>query len=579
MLTQLRVNNYRRFENFSLALKNGNILSGPNNSGKSSLIDALRIASACLRYAARRTPETLQLEDGRIVDGHQIPEGRIPVNLLNAVHNYNDDDASIELRNTEGARLTILLNVARLTRFFIETDDGRRLNTPSRFASAFPESFTIVPTLGALEQDEKWVQDETIQKGALTRLSSRHLRNVWYRKSDREFDEFAKDVSHAWSNITIHKPERRGDYIDMYFSENRLDREVYWSGFGFQIWLQILTHLHRTSPDNIVVIDEPDIYLHPDVQKRLMRILRERYVQFVIATHSVEIINDAAPLEIVTIDPEYRSGRRIRSEDDYARLYQYVGSSQNAELARVAKSRKVVFVEGKDRRIIAAFARRLGFERILTGVVPFVELGGFGGWEKAKTAVWAIREILSLEITVFCLFDRDYRSAAEMDAFEQGFRQDGMPCFVMKRKEIENYLLEIEPLTKAIANRAKSRGVDVPSRNLVVSWLLEITDEMKDRVLVQTSEHLNAFLRRIGKSNEIDEQLAGCRKEIEAFWSDLHKRLEVVPGKEVLKRLNDKLQDAGINQITAPMILAEAKREEVSWQFADMLAALDEFCA
>ncbi len=56
-------------------------------------------------------------------------------------------------------------------------------------------------------------------------------------------------------------------------------------------------------------------------------------------------------------------------------------------------------------------------------------------------------------------------------------------------------------------------------------------------------------------------------------------RLDICPGKEILARLNEKLQDEGINQITAAMVLAEMKREELSLPFSDMLTALDEFCS
>ncbi|TIV66592.1 MAG: hypothetical protein E5V74_06645 [Mesorhizobium sp.] len=427
MLRQIKLTNFRRFDNFTINLKEGNILAGPNNCGKSSIIDSIRILVSCLRSTKRQTPEILQLGDGRIVDAHIVPEHRIGINLANSIHNYNDEDATIEVTLQDGSKATVLLSRIRPIRFFVE-QDGKRLNSASRFNAAFPLNCSIVPTLGPLEQDEHWVEDETIQKGEATRISSRHLRNVWYRKSASQFAAFAADVAEAWKGIEIQKPERQlghPKFLEMYFSENRLDREVHWAGFGFQIWLQILTHLSRANTNNTVVIDEPDVYLHPDIQKRLLRILRERYVQFIVATHSVEIINDASTLEIVSIHHDLKNAKRIRSDEEYSRLYQYIGSSQNAELARVAKARKVIFVEGKDRKILAAFARRFGFHNLHSGAVPFVELGGFGGWQKAKHAIWAFKEILDLDVSMFCLFDKDFRPDFEVSAFEQNSGKKG----------------------------------------------------------------------------------------------------------------------------------------------------------
>ena len=79
----------------------------------------------------------------------------------------------------------------------------------------------------------------------------------------------------------------------MYFSEERLDREMYWSGFGFQIWCQLLTHISRASTSTILAIDEPEIYLHPDVQRQLLTIIRKLDADVILATHSVEIIGEA----------------------------------------------------------------------------------------------------------------------------------------------------------------------------------------------------------------------------------------------------------------------------------------------
>src|SRR5215472_1396515 len=152
----------------------------------------------------------------------------------------------------------------------------------------------------------------------------------------RRFDSFRAEVERAWPSLTLKKPELRRStppIVEMFYSEDRLDREVQWAGFGFQAWLQLQTHLLRGTSGSILIIDEPDIYLHPDLQRRLLRVIRARFAQFVMATHSVEIVNDADPDEILSINPQMRSARRIHTDGEFANLYQLLGSTDNAEFA------------------------------------------------------------------------------------------------------------------------------------------------------------------------------------------------------------------------------------------------------
>src|SRR5689334_13870580 len=45
MLSQLRIQNFRKFDRFTLEFGRRNLLVGPNNAGKSTVIEALRLVS------------------------------------------------------------------------------------------------------------------------------------------------------------------------------------------------------------------------------------------------------------------------------------------------------------------------------------------------------------------------------------------------------------------------------------------------------------------------------------------------------------------------------------------------------
>ena len=65
----IRLRNFKRFENFYLSARVGNILVGPNNSGKSSILDALRAASARLRFARSGPSRPIEIANSGPVRG------------------------------------------------------------------------------------------------------------------------------------------------------------------------------------------------------------------------------------------------------------------------------------------------------------------------------------------------------------------------------------------------------------------------------------------------------------------------------------------------------------------------------
>jgi predicted ATP-dependent endonuclease of OLD family len=71
------------------------------------------------------------------------------------------------------------------------------------------------------------------------------------------------------------RADRMSSRLSMFALENRITRELFWSRFGFQIWCQLLTHISRAQGSSLLVVDEPEIYLHPDVRRQLLGILRD----------------------------------------------------------------------------------------------------------------------------------------------------------------------------------------------------------------------------------------------------------------------------------------------------------------
>src|SRR5437016_2830482 len=64
-ITSVEFRNYKALGHFSLSLQDVNILVGPNNCGKSTIIGAFRVLSAGLRRARSQKPE-------RVIVGNNV---------------------------------------------------------------------------------------------------------------------------------------------------------------------------------------------------------------------------------------------------------------------------------------------------------------------------------------------------------------------------------------------------------------------------------------------------------------------------------------------------------------------------
>jgi hypothetical protein len=285
------------------------------------------------------------------------------------------------------------------------------LTSAAVFKREFPISLVIVPVLGPVEHNEQRRERSTVVSGLSTHRASRHFRSYWHYDPEG-FEAFAALVERTWPGMRISAPEYQygSGVLAMFCLEGRMTRELYWVGFGFQVWCQLLTHLSRATENSLVVVDEPEVYLHPDVQRQLLGIIRDIGADVLLATHSSEIIAEADPSEIVMIDKRRRRGERLKDVAGIQRALEAVGSAQNITLTALAKSRRILFVEGLDDfRLLRRFARRLGLQELSsgTGITP-LESGGFGSWERVTILASGIAEALGAPLIIGAIYDRDY---------------------------------------------------------------------------------------------------------------------------------------------------------------------------
>ena len=564
-LRQVVFTKYKAFEQFRVDIRRMNVLVGPNNCGKSTILSAFRVLATGLSKARHRAPEVVNVPSGP-VHGYKISTSDLPIAASNVHTDLKDTNTSIAFEFQNSTSLVLYFPSDGGCVLYAKNCD-RAPTSPSAFKKAFPLVVDHVPTLGPLDEVERAVELATVKRGLNTHKAAAHFRNYWFQNPE-DFERFAAQLRNTWPNMDISEPflDYGGDHtaIFMMCKENRMAREVFWAGFGFQVWCQLLTHLIRTRESDIVVVDEPEIYLHADLQRQLMHILRDSGPAIVLATHSSEIISEAEPNEIIIVDKRKSAGHRIRKAVQVQHALDILGSSHNLILTRISRSRRICFVEGKDARILRMFARKLKkLELASSDDVIFIPIDGFSGWTRLDAMKWAFEQSLGGSMKFGVVLDRDYRCTEEIAAIAAELKNHLQFVHIHNRKEIENYLLMPTALRRLISELSDDPG-------MFDQLIDDVSEEVVDTASAQYAARHADFVQRggIDRATSIKE----ANRRFRAKWSKVDLRMEVVPGKQFLSAMNRLVQDKFNRTLTPSKLLSAMRQDEVP---ADMISLID----
>jgi hypothetical protein len=340
-----------------------------------------------------------------------------------------------------------LSNENKLTLFFPEPGTcvlvpeqrSGEVRSPKQFRESFDLDIAFVPILGPVEQREPIYGKEAARLALLTSGASRNFRNIWYHYPE-DFERFRELVQSTWPGMDILPPELGDDRksLLMFCPEERLPREICRAGYGFQVWCQMLSFIVKASSASVLVIDEPDIYLHSDLQRQLVALLRDLGPDIVLATHSTEIIAECEPTSLLNINKRKTSASRVKDVSQLKRVFAALGSNLNPTLTQLAKTRRAVFVEGLDFQILSPIARKFGMQRLANrSDFAVIQTGGFNP-RRAIDLAAGIEKTVGGKVLRAVILDRDYRSDAELAEIQKELSAQGFQVHIHQRKEIEN---------------------------------------------------------------------------------------------------------------------------------------------
>lgn len=575
MLKQLRLVNFRTFKDFTVSFGDGAYLVGPNNAGKSTILTALRTADVLLRHAHRRKPDLSETDQDVNVPAYPVSLREFPALRDSLRHEFGSAESRLELQWKDGARLVAVwpaedTDDERDAFFYLNASGGFPVRSPAQAKAAFPP-LGIVPILSPTEHSEKLLADDYVRQSVSTRLSSRHFRNQLRLMQDSgELQDFL-DWSRPWlGELTFDSLGRHlgddGMVVEAFFFEigSRVPKEVVWAGDGIQVWLQLLYHVHRVREHATIILDEPEVYLHPDLQRRLVHLLEHTGRQVVVATHSAEMVAESDGRLTTLVDRSRKRASRTRSDADYEMLSSTLGTAFNLRLAKALRSRVAVFVEGQDMVILRKFAKTLGLTSVESETgLTIIPLNGYSNWGQVGPFKWLCDELLPDALDTFVVLDRDYRSDGVRTLVMKEFSDKGIHGHVWQRKELESYLLNPQVL-------ARLSGA---LEDQINSWLAEITSSMESEVFGRLLDE--RFKEDVTGSKHAVSVTTSFKPEFDALWSVPSYRLEICPPKQIISRLNSKLQDGGFTAVSLAGLARSHRRSEIPQEVVDLLSTID----
>ncbi len=462
MLTKLTIRNFKRFADVEIELGNPVVFIGPNNSGKTSAMQALALWDIGLKRWNEKRARTSAPEKrpGVAVNRRDLVAIPHPV----AKQLWRD----LHVRDVQSVHgKTKVSNV--LIHVIVEgIDEGKSWACGLEFDYANEESFYcrplrldsgkpprrmpipghadslrigFLPPMSGLAATETRLDAGAVNVRVGEGRTAEVLRNLCFsiHEDDPQRWQSLVDRIKPLFGVVLDVPRyvsERGE-ITMAYRERGVSLDLSSSGRGLQQTLLILAYMYA-NPHAVVLLDEPDAHLEILRQREIYELITNTASdsgnQIIAASHSEVLLNEAAGKDLVIafVGAPHRIGggrsqvRKALAEIGFEQYYQ------------AEQTGWVLYLEGStDLAILKAFAKRLDHQAALAALErPFVRYAG-NQPKSAASHFHGLREALP-DLQGVALFDNLDRAVPENSVLKH---------LVWNRREIENYLCTENTLT------------------------------------------------------------------------------------------------------------------------------------
>ncbi|HUO84514.1 MAG TPA: AAA family ATPase [Thermoanaerobaculia bacterium] len=471
MLTGVTIRNFKLFDEVKIELAERVVFVGPNNSGKTSALQALALWNAGVRrWVEKRGAGNVPKERSGVTINRRdliavpIPTANLLWRDLHVREGYRDGEKNktrnvliqIDVEGVDDGRswtTSLEFDYANEESFYCRSrlgKDGNRLQVP---AAAAAVKLAYLPPMSGLASNETRLDEGAIGVRIGEGRTAEVLRNLCWQVLERNESHWRSIVERMKSlfGIALEDPryvKERGE-IEMAFRTRagvRLDLSA--GGRGQQQTLLLLAHM-AANPGTVLLLDEPDAHLEFLRQRQIYELLTETASetasQVIAASHSEIILNEAADRDTVIAFV----GKPHRIDDRASQVAKALKEIGFDQYLQAEETGWVLYLEGStDLAILRAFAQRLdhpamsALERVFVHYVANQP-------PKARDHFYGVREA-----------KQNLRGIAIYDRLDATLPEDPNLIQAMwRRREVENYLCQKSTLLAwAEAKGAEQHG-------------------------------------------------------------------------------------------------------------------------
>jgi predicted ATPase len=596
MLRYVEIENFKTFsQKIRIELDHPAVIIGPNNSGKTSVIQALSLWDRGVKswYEKKGGDTKTAKERERYGAGiNRLNILEVPVGETRFFWNETRvRKGKIANKITINIGLDYKWKITDCPFIFTYRDPEVIYSRPDESITKNIElieyasklQLHLLYPMSGIETEETLFQDGRIKILLGQGQTAQVLRNICYKvvEADKSgnSNDWAKVVNlmRRLFMVRIDEPkfiESRGTIVVTYKPDNMsTELDISLAGRGLQQVLLILAYLywHKNS---VILIDEPDAHLEILRQRQIYAILKtvalENGSQVIIATHSEAILDDAVDTNLTLL--------LDGTTDNIADKKDMRNALRNFGIEHYCKAKvhpRIFYIEGStDIEILRRLAGRLGHTgalKVLNDKLnPYYirniesedtienQLDRAGGAFGNHFAHFNALKKFVHDLKGFALFDNDNKNRNDNVT-------DSLATVFWKDYEIENYFISPDVLIGFVEDRYKK-----PEQDLFVHEDVNVFKRSVDEVLLSTV---------FDNSGEILDQYHKGSKDVKRFMLRTTKMSEFA--EEVFRRYAEKmgqpmLLTKGEFYRLVPFCPAEEIPKEVSEKL-DMLAAYLEY--